>query len=135
VIWKKTPHTHFLVIIYEPLSKKTQILQQRLNIFKYIALMLLSLFIMMAIKSLLTCKHNWSLYDYSWILFCFYLISDETKRKKRNAPSEARTHDLQITQKMLFNSDYETDALTNCATEAYTSFHFELTTVFFLFRS
>ena len=40
------------------------------------------------------------------------------KLVKKNAPSEARTHDLQITQKMLFNSDYETDALTNCATEA-----------------
>ena len=34
------------------------------------------------------------------------------------APSEARTHDLQITQRFLY-SDYETDALTNCATEAY----------------
>ena len=43
---------------------------------------------------------------------------------KKNAPSEARTHDLQITQKMLFNSDYETDALTNCATEALVSGEF-----------
>ena len=36
--------------------------------------------------------------------------------EKKFAPSEDRTHDLQITQ---FISDYETDALTNCATEAY----------------
>ena len=42
--------------------------------------------------------------------------------RKKNAPGEARTHDLQIAQKMLFNSDYETDALTNCATEASTVF-------------
>ena len=44
---------------------------------------------------------------------------NKEKHHKKAAPSETRTHDLQIAQVLIYYSDYETDALTNCATEAY----------------